>query len=200
MDLSKNSMGGSIVIDVGGPIATAEVLGGEGGFCGEEYAQAQEMSEQMRVELESERARLRGICETLQRAADKLKEMYERGISEQRAGIAKLAVDIAARIVGRKTEAGDYEIVKTVEEAMKEAAAEEDIIIRLNPQDAERCKKAQESGEAKFSGATLVADAGVGRAECRVETRGGIIASVIGEQLERVSKALIRTVQANDSE
>jgi len=175
-------------------------LGGEGEYCAVEGVQAEGMSERMRTELESERARLRGVCETLQQAADKLKEMYERGISEQRAGIAKLAVEIAARVVRRKTEEGDYEIVKMIEEALKEAAAEEDVAIRLNPQDMERCKKAQEAGEAKFSGVTFVADAGVGRAECRVETKRGIIASVIDEQLERVGKALIRTVQSNDNQ
>jgi flagellar biosynthesis/type III secretory pathway protein FliH len=193
-------MSGSIVIEVGGPIGSAAVVGGEGEFGGQECAQAEEMSERVRAELESERARLRGVCETLQQAAEKLKEMYERGISEQRAGIAKLAVEIAARIVRRKTEEGDYEIVKTVEEAMKEAGAEEDVTIHLNPRDMEQCKKAQASGEVKFSGVTFVADAGVGRAECRVETKRGIIASVIDEQLERVGKALIRAVQSNDNE
>ena len=188
--LKSRVMSGSMSIEIGGPIAAAELVGDEERT--EERGRAGDSGERARAELDSEKARLKSVCETLQQVTDKLNEMYAKGISEQRAGIAKLAVEIAGRILRRKTEEGDYEVIQIVEEALKEAAAKGDVTVRLNAQDLEKCKKAQEEGEAKFSGVTFVADAGLGRAECRVDTKRGIIAAQIEEQLERVGKALLR--------
>jgi len=189
--LKISVMGGSIIIEIGGPIASAELVGDEERT--EEWGETGDSGERARAELESEKGRLRSVCETLQQVTDKLSEMYAKGISEQRAGIAKLAVEIAGKILRRKTEEGDYEIIKIVEEALKEASAKEEVTVRLNAQDLEQCKKVQEEGEVKFSQVTFVADAGLGRAECRVDTKRGIIAAQIEEQLERVVKALLRT-------
>ena len=186
-------MGVTVTVELEGPIASAELVGGRR-VGPQEREETGMLSERMSAAMESERARLRSVCVTLQEAASKLNEMYEKGISEQRAGIAKLAVEIAARILRRKTGEGDYQITAIVEEALKEAPAKEDITVHLNPQDLEEWERMQEEkGQDRFSRMTFVGNAAVGRAECKVETRRGIIASMIAEQLEKVSKALQRT-------
>jgi flagellar biosynthesis/type III secretory pathway protein FliH len=91
----------------------------------------------------------------------------------------------------RKVEDGDYKIEEIIKEILKNAPAHQDLIIRLNPKDLEDCQKIQQQGGVdELSGVRLVADAGIGRAECVLESPKGIIKSLIDENLEQIAKAL----------
>ena len=63
--------------------------------------------------------------------------------------------------------------------------------MHLNPQDLGQCQKLQqEDPGGAFACLTLVADPGVARAECLLETPKGTIKSFLEEHIERISEAL----------
>jgi len=91
----------------------------------------------------------------------------------------------------QKVENGDYEIESIVKEALSKAPVNQDVIVHLNPEDFEKCRKAQESEPGGvLSGIKLVSDPDIGRAECMLESPKGLIKSQIADSLERIGKAL----------
>jgi flagellar biosynthesis/type III secretory pathway protein FliH len=63
--------------------------------------------------------------------------------------------------------------------------------VHLNPEDLAKCQKAQQDEPSgALAGIKLVSDPNIGRAECVLESPEGIIKSLIGENLERIGKAL----------
>jgi flagellar assembly protein FliH len=131
--------------------------------------------------------------EAIESAARKIQIVYERMIIEHRQAIAKLATEIARKILSQKIQDGDYQIESIVQEALNNAPARQNIIVRLNPQDLTKCQQMQQ-GNSIFESVKLVADAAVGRAECIVETPKGKVESLIEGHLEQVARALGKAV------
>jgi flagellar biosynthesis/type III secretory pathway protein FliH len=142
-------------------------------------------------ELKAQKNLYGNACRTVQGLADKLNQFYERIFVEHSEEIARLSVEIARKILMRKVEDGDYKIEEIIKEILKNAPAHQDLVVRLNPKDLEDCQKIQQQGGVdELSGVRLVADAGIGRAECVLESPKGIIKSLIDENLEQIAKAL----------
>jgi flagellar assembly protein FliH len=131
------------------------------------------------------------IAETI---AAKLQLVYEKAIVEHRQGIAKLAVEIARKILAKKVSEGDYQIESIIKEALNNAPTRQDIVIRLNPKDLTSCQQIQQQGEAAFAGIKFLADSSIGPAQCVVETSRGKIEAMIDEHLEQVARALNKAV------
>lgn len=131
-------------------------------------------------------------CKVLNQVAAKLQESCAEVFAKHREEIARLSVEIARKILMQKVEQGDYQIESIVREALMHAPSRQDIVVRLNPEDLTQCLKAQQQDDAGglLAGVQLVADPGIGRAECVLESPKGIIKSLIDENLERVGKAL----------
>jgi flagellar assembly protein FliH len=139
-------------------------------------------------ELESQQQQYAQVLQTLEAIAANLQLVYEKAIVEHRQGIAKLAVEIARKILVQKVKDGDYQIETIIQEALNNAPTRQDIVVRLNPQDLARFQQIQ--GNEILKAAKFVSDPGIGPGQCVVETPKGKIESLIDEHLEQVSRAL----------
>jgi flagellar biosynthesis/type III secretory pathway protein FliH len=131
--------------------------------------------------------------EALEAAVEKVQMVYERMIVEHRQAIAKLAIEIARKILIQKVKDGDYQIESIVQEALNNAPSRQNIVVRLNPQDLAKCQQMQQ-GDGALAAVKLVADPVIGPAECIVETPKGKIESLIDGHLEQVARALSKAV------
>jgi flagellar biosynthesis/type III secretory pathway protein FliH len=141
--------------------------------------------------LQPQKDELAHLMETVNGIADGLNKLHEETLACHRAEIAKLAVEIARKILMYKVGKGDYELQAIVEEALKRAPTRQNTVIRLNPEDLPRCQQLQrQNPQSPFAELELMADWSIGRAECLVETPKGIVKSFIEEHLERIGEAL----------
>ncbi len=144
-------------------------------------------------ELEQQKAELDRLCQTVSSIAADLRALHERVLASNHTEIARLAIEIARKILMYKVARGDYEIQAIVAEALKHAPTRRNIAIRLNPEDLPRCQQLREENPGNtFAELELTADDGIGRGECLIETPKGIVKSFIEEHLERISEALQR--------
>jgi flagellar assembly protein FliH len=142
-------------------------------------------------ESESRQAQLAQLCHTINSIASNLDKLHQETLARHHTEIARLAVEIARKILMYKAGQGDYDIQAIIEEALKRAPTRQNVVIRLNPEDLAQCQRwQQENPEGPFAGLELTADWSIGRGECLVETPKGIVKSFIEEHLERISEAL----------
>lgn len=145
----------------------------------------------MAAELDQQKSRFAQLCRAAGAVADNLDKLYRDTLADNRADIAKLAVEIARRILRHQVAQGNYDIRAIVEEALKHAPTRQNVVIRLNPEDLPGCQQhQQENPDSPFAELEFAADWNVGRGECLVETPKGIVKSFIEEHLERISQAL----------
>jgi flagellar biosynthesis/type III secretory pathway protein FliH len=150
-------------------------------------------SDALLQELQQQKAELAELLQTVHSVAGGLHTLREQTLASNHAEIAKLAVEIARRILMYKAGKGDYEIQAIVEEALKQAPTRQNIVVRLNPQDLPRCQQLQrETPPSPLAELELTADGSIGRGECLVETPKGIVRSFIEEHLEHISEAMQR--------
>ena len=134
---------------------------------------------------------LSNAFKALNAAAAKIQELYEKVIAGKNEEIAKLSIEIARKILKYKIETKDYEIESIIKEALKNCPSSQDIIIHLNPEDFEQCRKIQEKdSNGIFAAIKLVGDPNVERAEFILKSPKGTIISEINEQLEQIGEAL----------
>ncbi len=137
---------------------------------------------------------LTNVCRALDAAACGLNKFCEEVFSSQREQIVRLSVEIAEKILLKEISSGNYEIEKIVGEALKIAPAQQDVVVRINPDDLQRYREiSQDHGEELLTNVKLVPDPSIGAAECVVETDKGMIEYFIEEHLKQVSTALEAT-------
>ena len=146
-------------------------------------------------ELEIQKQRYEQAMQVIEAAAEKLHRVYEKMIVEHRQAIAKLAVEIARKILAQKVKDGDYQIELIIQEALNNSPTRQNVVVRLNPQDLARCQQMQQ-GDGAFASVKLVADPDIGPAQCVIDTPKGKVESLINEHLEQVARALTKAVQA----
>ncbi len=145
----------------------------------------------MADELKRQKGQFAQQCEMAGNIVKNLDRLYQDTVANNRAEIARLAVEIARKILMQRVAQGDYDIQAIVEEALKRAPAHEGIVVRLNPEDLPPCQQhQQENPDSPFAELEFAADWSVGRGECLVETPKGIVKSFIEEHLERLAEAL----------
>jgi len=150
-------------------------------------------AEDLSRELQQQKEELAQLLETVSGIAHGLNQLHEQTLASNRGEIAKLAVEIARRILMDRVGKGDYEIQAIVEEALKQAPTRQNIVIRLNPEDLPQCQQLQnQNPQSPLAELEFTADWSVGRGECLVETPKGIVKSFLEEHLERISEALQR--------
>ena len=142
-------------------------------------------------DMEAQKVVFSQACQTLNGVIARFNQFCDKLYVEHREQIAKLSVEIARKILIQKVENGDYEIESIIKEALKNAPNSRDVIVHLNPDDFELCRKAQEDEPGSvLTGVKLIPDPNIGRAECLLESPKGIIKSLIDDNLERIGKAL----------
>ncbi len=145
----------------------------------------------LKQDLDAQKAVFSQACQVLNGVIAKLNQFCDKLYVEHREEIARLSVEIARKILMQKAEKGDYEIESIIKEALKNVPAGQDVIVHLNPEDLEKCQKAQkDEPSGVLAGIKLVPDQNIGRAECLLESPKGIIKSLIDDNLERIGKVL----------
>lgn len=189
-------MSASLTVCIDKPIVSAELLDGYPDV-GDQSADRGPADSGVKTrplatpDLPSQKNAFSQACQVLNQAAAKLQESCAEVFARHREEIARLSVEIARKILMQKVKQGDYEIESIVTEALLHAPSRQDVVVRLNPEDFAQCLKAQQDEQGgALAGVQLVADPGIGRAECVLESPKGIIKSMIDENLERVGKAL----------
>ena len=176
-------MAATVTIQLSKPIKSAVILNAEGpGVPDEQTA--------LSADLKNQKTDLAQLLAALKGLVDKLNQFYEKIFAGHKEEIAKLSVEIARKILLQKVQQGDYQIEAIVQEAIKNAPTQQDIIVHLNPGDLARIQKIQQEDASAFTGIKFVSDPNVGQAECTIETSKGIVESLINEHLEQISKAL----------
>jgi flagellar biosynthesis/type III secretory pathway protein FliH len=132
-------------------------------------------------------------CHLLEEMAARLEQLYREIFSSHHEAIARLAVEIARKILMRNISDGDYQIESIIKEALKNAPESSHTVVRLNPLDLANLQNLQAASQTSLGDVQLTADTGIGRAECVVENPKGMIKVLIEEHLEQIGKALART-------
>ena len=141
--------------------------------------------------LDAEREQLTGICKTLDEAAAQMKQFHKELFSVHGEQIAKLSIEIAEKILLHEIGEGRYEIEKIIQEALKNAPSQNNVVVKLNQGDIELYQKTvKETGKDVLANIELVADANVGPCQCVVETDKGVIEYFIEQHLQQIGKAL----------
>jgi flagellar biosynthesis/type III secretory pathway protein FliH len=140
---------------------------------------------------ERQKKELAQLCATIGNLAGKLDRLYEQTVVHSRGDIARLAVEIARKIVMCEIPKGGYDIHSIIEEALKGVPTHQDLVVRVNPQDAPVCQQLQEEHtDGEFAKLQFVPDWSIARANCLIETPKGVVRSFVEEGLERIREAL----------
>ncbi len=157
----------------------------------EELAALQAGQRQKLKAIAEQEQSLTQLCGTLDSIAGKLNDLHQETIARNRSDVARLAVEIARKILDWKTSTGDYDIQAIIEEALKQAPTRQDLVVHVNSEDLSRCQKLQqEHPDGPFAELRLVADSGIARGGCLIETPKGVVRSFVEEHLGRIAEAL----------
>ena len=179
-------MTNAVTVDIAERIASVGTIDDSGGAAvsgGEAVVNAET--------IQSEREGLIRAGKSLEAAAAKLQQFQEEIFSSHKEQIARLSVEIAGKVLQKEIADGKYDIGKTIQEALKVAPSQQDVVVRLNSDDLERYGKGidEKSGDG-LANVKLVADANIRPGEFVVETDKGMIEYFIEEHLKKVSEAL----------
>ena len=142
-------------------------------------------------ELSKQEAHLDQLCRMVGNIVKELQKHQQEAVAGHRQEIAKLAVEIARKILMHEIARGNYDIQAIVEEALKCAPTRQNMVIRVNPEDLAQCQQLQRGHpDGPFAELVFAADWSIGRGECLVETPKGIVKSFVEEHLERISEML----------
>ena len=190
-------MSGTLTVHLDRPIGLTKIPDHYSGGSRAELSGGDGVDSQPGVEqtlmqdVEAQRAALSQVNQALREVIAKLNEFYDATFAAHKEEIARLAVEIARKILAQKVENGDYKIEPIIKETLSNAPVHQDVVVRLNPADLTEWQKLRENEPGEdFTGIKFVPDASIGRAECVVETPKGIIESLINQHLEQIGKAL----------
>jgi flagellar biosynthesis/type III secretory pathway protein FliH len=131
------------------------------------------------------------ICDALNRAVEDIDTYGQNLFAIHRDQIVHLAVQIAARILAREIEAGQYKMENILAAAIEHAPVGQTIEIHLNPDDFKACEAWLKNEQAALSRQIKLAqDWSVQRAECIVYTPDGIMEYRIEEHLRQIEAAM----------
>jgi flagellar assembly protein FliH len=136
----------------------------------------------------------------LSAAVGKFNEFHEGQFKQHNQQIAKLAVDIARKVLMQEVNDGHYKIEAILQETLKNAPSRENAIVHLNPDDAAFCRRMQQENTSELlAEIKIIADANVKPAECIVETPQGIVESFIETHLQHIAEALANARCENEN-
>lgn len=165
-------------------------------------AAAEEEARRIRQEAEAERARLRaeavedGRREGLARAAAALAgaaAARDRRLAEAEREVAAMAVDVARTVIGRELAQDPAAVAELAARALSAARERREVVLRVNPADAEAIRAA--AGRlaavlARAPGLAVREDPGLARGDAVVETEAGRVDARVETQLAALARAL----------
>lgn len=138
-----------------------------------------------------QREELGSVCQALGEAVLQVNATASELLSSHREQIVRLSVQIAEKILLKEISSGNYEIEKIICESLKSAPSQQEVVVRVNPEDLGHYQEVSEDhGNELPSDISLVGDPLIGRAECVVETKKGVVEYFIEAHLKQISHAL----------
>ena len=184
----------TLTIHLAGPVAAAHVADAVDESARVQADELEIRNPQSAIRNQEGRSQeLAQLCGLVKSLTNRLGKCHEETIANHRSDIARLAVEIARKILVQRVASGDYDVQSVIEEALKRTPTHQNVVVRVNPQDLPTCQKLQqEDADGPFAGLEFVADRSIVRADCLVETPKGIIQSFVEQHLERIAEALGR--------
>ena len=175
-----------LTVNITGSINSVDMVDDSGGVGTLEGAPGQEGASQ-----EAQNENVNRLCTVLSQSAEDLQNFQEELFSSHRDQIIRLSIEIAKKILIKDTQERNYDIEKILGDALKTAPSQQDVVVRLNPADLQEYQRITNDSEGSaIANMQLIADPGIGLAECVVETNKGMVEYLIEEHLNQISKAL----------
>jgi flagellar assembly protein FliH len=148
-------------------------------------------AEQQKLEAELKRQRdaLASAAKALESAAAQVKSLYEQAVAAHGGEIAKLAVEIAKKVLCGEVQEHHYKIETIIAEAAKNLPSRDDVVIHVNPAD-EAALRENAAAIGELKDIRIASDQAVGCAGCVLETPKGIVESFVEQRLEQIGRAL----------
>lgn len=172
------------------PITSARILTEYGSSSENSAAQN---NTQISAELSRQTKSFMQAAAAVSAIAVKLNSFLENELRQHNQQIAKLAVEIARKVLMQEIADGHYKIETILQEAIRNAPSRENISVRLNPVDAAFCRQAQEQNPDLFSTIKIEGDPCVKPADCIVATPKGLVESFTETHLLHIAEALAHT-------
>jgi flagellar biosynthesis/type III secretory pathway protein FliH len=177
----------TVTISLERPVGSVRILRDRGGTSPDAAANDTTSS----AELARQTKNFTQVAAALSSATTKLNTFFENDVRQHNQQIAKLAVEIARKVLMQEVADGHYKIEMIVQEALKNAPSRENVTVHLNPTDAAVCRQAQEqNGGRLFDGIKIEADPNVKPADCVVATPRGIVESFTETHLLHIAETL----------
>jgi len=146
---------------------------------------------EMRERVDAELAELHSALAALAEAQAKFHDLQENFLREAEQQLLNLSIQIARKVLMQEIQAQRHEVDPIVREALSRIPARMDAVVHLHPDDLARCELACRDQQAPGAGSVrFLADPGVGRGECLVQTSHGTVESSIEGHLGEIAKAL----------
>lgn len=147
----------------------------------------------MLAQLENEKMQFSNACKNLNNLTQKLNSFCNEMFSSHGGEVARLAVKIAEKILVKQIESGEYDIQAIITNALAETPDSKNLTVYLNPNDLQNLKNMMQNTHIEeFENITFAAEANIAAAECKIETPGGTVSSLINEQLQNIEEALAK--------
>lgn len=128
--------------------------------------------------------------QAVREAADSIAMHEARWVSNIEENIAALAVIVAQHVLQREIEADASLVADLVSHAVQQYPIDQEITIRLNPDDFAACRRVIEQEFGTQRGLRWMADVNVARGGCLTEGRERIIDGRVDTALERAYRSL----------
>ena len=177
----------TVTLSLKRPVGSVRILKDYGGVSSETAAAADMAAT---AELSQQTKKYMQAAAALSGAATKLNAFFENEVRQHNQQIAKLAVEIARKVLMQEVADGHYKIETIVLEALKNAPSRENVVVHLNPADAAFCRQAQEQSDGQlFGDIKIEADPNVKPADCVVVTPRGLVESFTETHLLHIAEA-----------
>jgi len=141
--------------------------------------------------IDDELVEFRLAREALVKAQAKFHDLQAQFCREAEQQLLGLSMEIARKVLMQEIQAGRHEVDPIVREALSRLPTRMDAVVHLHPDDLARCELASKDEESPDAeDVSFVADSGVCRGECLVQTSHGTVESSIEGHIEEISKAL----------
>ncbi|MBY0395508.1 MAG: hypothetical protein K2X91_03425, partial [Thermoleophilia bacterium] len=148
-------------------------------------------------ELAADRERIEAALGQLRAAAAGLRADRAERLREWQQAAVEMAVAIAARVLHERVEAGQFAIDNKVRDMIAQLGDDSAVDVRLNPTDLTLLNERLGGAALSADGADVrfVPDPSLGRGECLVEGREGMLLSDFTRELDEIRDDLLRSLK-----
>ncbi len=148
-------------------------------------------------ELRADRERIEDVLGNVRAAVESIRGEQAARVQELQRVAVELALTIASRLLHERVESGDLAVEAKVRDMLSQLGADEPVTIRLNPADLALLTERLDGKPLSDDRADprFVADPNLGRGDCQVDGRDGMLVSDVARELEEIRDELLRSLK-----